>query len=375
MKIEIPVPKIKEVLQKIERVAGKHATLPVLSCILVEFKSGVAVFKATNLDVGIEITVPVKSSGTGTIAVPAHTLGSFVSQLPNHGGTVIIEDESGNVKISTPYSQGIIKAMPTDDFPAIPKVTENQEKTAEAQDFEINTDIFVRGLKSVWYSASVSNIKPELSSVYLYRDGDYITFAATDSFRLAEKKVKAPAHARPTDILIPFKNIADVLRVLEGMNSPVKVKTNKNLLSFTDGTTYVVSRIIDGVFPDYHQIIPKGFVTEIVVLKQDFLNAIKISNVFSDKFNQIHLVIDPKKKIFEIQTKNSDIGENKTSVPATLSGERIEVNFNYKYVADCFQSIDADSVSLQLSGLNKPMVIRPISGDQTFLYIVMPMNR
>ena len=105
------------------------------------------------------------------------------------------------------------------------------------------------------------------------------------------------------------------------------------------------------------------------------MNALKISNIFSDKFNQVHITVDPKSKIFDVQTKNSDIGENKTNIDAAITGEKMEINFNYKYIIDCFQSIDADSVSLQLSGINKPMVIRPISGDQTFMYLVMPMNR
>jgi DNA polymerase-3 subunit beta len=258
--------------------------------------------------------------------------------------------------------------VPSEDFPTIPKISEGQT-------FEMSSEILVKGLKSVWYSASVSSIKPELASVYIYRDGEYITFAATDSFRLAEKKVKAPSSAKVGEILIPFKNIADIVRLLESINGQIKVTTSKNLISFNGEGVYLVSRIIDGVFPDYHQIIPKGFMTEVVVLKQDFINALKISNVFSDKFNQIRLVVDPKKKIFEIQTKNSDIGENKTSVSAALTGERIEANFNYKYVADCFQSIDADSLSLQLGGINKPMIVRPVSGDQTFMYMVMPMNR
>ena len=150
---------------------------------------------------------------------------------------------------------------------------------------------------------------------------------------------------------------------------------NKNLISFEAHGVYVVSRIIDGVFPDYKQIVPKEFTTEVVALKQDFMNALKISNIFSDKFNQVRLIIDPKGKKFEVQTKNSDVGENSTIIDAAITGEKMEINFNYKYIADCFQSIDADSLSLQLSGTNKPMVIRPVSGDQTFTYLVMPMNR
>jgi DNA polymerase-3 subunit beta len=368
MKLELKTQKLREAIQKVERVAGKHLTLPVLSCILIDIDKNTAVFKATNLDVGIEITIPVKSDGKAVVAVPAHTLSSFISQLPNQNSIVSIEILEGNLKISTPQSQGVIKTVPVDDFPTIPTVS-------DAKEFELQADIVVKGLKSVWYSASVSSIKPELSSVYMYRDGEYISFAATDSFRLAEKKVKTPTSVNIPDILIPFKNIADIIRVLEMVEGVVKVKVNKNLISFQNEDTQIVSRIIDGVFPDYHQIIPKNYMTEAVMLKQDLINAMKVSNVFSDKSNQIKFVIDPKNKICEIQTKNSDIGENKTSVPAALTGEHIEVNFNYKYVADCFQSIEADSVSLQFGGTNRPMLIRPVSGDQTFLYMAMPMNR
>jgi len=368
MKLELQTQKLKEMIQKIDRIAGKHATLPVLSCILIEFSKNTAVFKATNLDVGIEVSIPVKSDSFGSVAVPAHTLSAFVSQLPDQNSIISMEIDNGNIKVTTPQSKGTIKTVQIDDFPTIPKITDGQE-------YSISADIFIKGLKSVWYSASVSSIKPELSSVYIYRDGEYVTFAATDSFRLAEKKVKAPSTVKMNDLLIPFKNIADIIRFLESVGGTVKVVSNKNLISFSEDGAYLVSRIIDGVFPDYHQILPKSFITEVVILKQDFINALKISNIFSDKFNQIKLAIDPKKKIFDIQTKNSDVGENKTAVSAALSGEPIEVNFNYKYVSDCFQSIEADSLSLQLSGLNKPMLIRPISGDQTFLYIVMPMNR
>ena len=368
MKIELQTQKLKEIIQKVDRIAGKHATLPVLSCILIEFTKNTAVFKATNLDVGIEVSIPVKSDSSGSVAVPAHTLSAFVSQLPDQNSVISMEIDGGNIKITTPKSNGVIKTVPTEDFPTIPQTTEGEE-------FDIPAEVFVKGLKSVWYSASVSSIKPELSSVYVYREGEYIVFAATDSFRLAEKKVKAPTTAKIGDILIPFKNIADIIRFLETVKGSVKMKISKNLLSFNENGTYLVSRVIDGVFPDYHQIIPKGFMTEAIILKQDFINALKLSNIFSDKFNQVRLVIDPKKKVFDIQTKNSDVGENKTSVSAALTGEQIEVNFNYKYVADCFQSIDADSLSLQLGGINKPMLVRPVSGDQTFLYIVMPMNR
>ncbi len=372
MKFEINFKKLKDAINLVERITGKHMTLPVLTCVLIEVDNNIAIFKATNLDIGVEISVPIKTTTKGTIAVPGNILSSFISQIQEDNQVAKVEVISGNLYIQANKSKVVIKTLPIEDFPSIPRVG---DKDNVIEEVSFRSDLFIKGLKAVWYSASVSSVKPELSSVYIYKDGDCIVFAATDSFRLAEKRIKVPLSVKINEILLPFKNIADVTRVLESMGETLRVKMGKNLISFEADDIYIVSRVIDGTFPDYKQIIPKDYITEVITLKQDLLNALKISNIFSDKFNQVHMTIDPKAKVFDVQTKNSDIGENKTNIDATLTGDKMEINFNYKYIIDCFQSIDADSVSLQLSGINKPMVIRPISGDQTFLYLVMPMNR
>lgn len=368
MKLEVKFKKLKEAVSLVDKVAHKHQTLPVLACILMDITKNNIILKSTNLDVGVEVSIPAKSDGVGSIAVPAQTLSSFLSQINDTNDIVSMEIITNNVHIKTSKSKGVIKTVPAEDFPSIPKVQDGQEYKISPQDF-------IHGLNSVFYSASISNVKPELSSVYIYKNNEYLTFVATDSFRLAEKRIKISGTTSLSDILIPHKNIQDIIRVLESFTSLAIVHVNKNLISFENEGIYIVSRIIDGVFPDYKQIIPKSFNTEVVALKQDIVNALKISNIFSDKFNQVHLTIDPKQKLFEIQTKNSDIGENQTTVDAALTGDAMEINFNYRYLTDGFQSIDADSVTLQMNGLNKPVVIKPVSGDQTFLYLVMPMNR
>jgi DNA polymerase-3 subunit beta len=199
MKIEVQTKKLKDAIGLAEKISGKHATLPVLSCILFEIKKGEAVLRATNLDMGIEITVPAKVEGEGSVAIPAHVISSLISQLPDQNPTITLELSSGNILVTSARSKGVIKTVPADDFPSIPRVAE--------EPVSLTADILVKGLRSVWYSASVSSVKPELSSVYIYRDEENLVFAATDSFRLAERKVKAPASANTGDILIPFKNI------------------------------------------------------------------------------------------------------------------------------------------------------------------------
>lgn len=368
MRCEIQFEKLRQAIALAERVAGRHATLPVLSCILLEIKKTTAIVKATNLDVGVEVELPVKADGEAVFAVPAHTLSAFLAQVSGKEQIVRLETDSGNLHISLAKSRGVIKTVPPDDFPAIPRVTDGSSSSLPA-------DLLAKGFKSVWYSASLSNVKPELASIYIYKDADTAVFVATDSFRLAEKRVALPKGSTIEDMLVPFKNAVEIVKVLESIGQTVTVASNKNLVSFEGAGARITSRIIDGVFPDYRQIVPKSYSTEAVMLKQDLVNSLKVSTVFSDSFNQVHVAVDPKKKLFQIETRNSDVGENKSDLDAALTGEPLEINFNGKYISDCFQAIDADSVSLQFNGRNRPLVVRPVSGDQSFLYLVMPMNR
>ena len=368
MKIECVQEKFKESISIAERISGKNMTLPVLSCLLLDASSkNNLIIKATNLDLGIEISIPSKNQENGIIAVPANIINSFMNNVVNTNNSIKLLSDKNILKITTSHSFGDIKTILEEDFPSIPKITNNNR-------FYLNGNDFANGLKSVWYSSSVSNIKPELSSVYVYCDGEFIIFVATDSFRLAEKKIKIKKSKDFGQILIPFKNIPEIIRVLEFINDEVEVNLDKNQISFNYNGLYLVSRVVDGTFPDYKQIIPKSTTTEVIILKQDLINALKLSNVFSDKFNQINFKIDPISKTCEIKTKNNDIGENKTQLDSAISGEPIEINFNYKYIIDCFQSIDSDSVSLNFNSMNKPMIISPVS-DTSFRYLVMPMNR
>lgn len=366
MRIEGLKEKLQEAVSIAERVTGKNLTLPVLSCIELTAKDNTLTLRATNLDLGLEINLPVKVTTEGKAAVPGGVFSSFLTNLPNDK-SVTLEVKEGNLLVSTPHSSTIIKTFPHDDFPTIPAVEKDATFTLAAKDF-------VKGLRSVWYSSATSSMKPELSSVYIHTDEDFLVFAATDSFRLAEKRIKIKKVKEIPQILIPFKNVPEIIKILDSATGDIELSTNKNQLAISFGGTYLTTRIIDGVFPDYKQIIPKESKTEVVVLKQDLINALKISNIFSDKFHQLNIHASPKTKRVELKTKNSDVGENQNSLQAALTGEEIEINFNYKYIADCFQSVDADSVSLSFNGLNKPLVIRGVS-DRSFMYLVMPMNR
>src|SRR3989344_526436 len=366
MKAECITTKFQNAISKAERVTGKNLTLPILGYVLIEAKSNTITFKSTNLDIGVEITIPAKVEEPGIIAVPGSILNNFISNLSDEKN-IKLEIVDGNLSVSSQFSATVIKSIPHDDFPIIPKV--DKDKT-----FSIHALDFIKGLRSVWYSSATSSMKPELSSVYIYPDDEGMVFVATDSFRLAEKRVKVKKAPVFNHILIPFKNIPEIIKVLEDVEGEIEVSLGKTQLSLISNGVYLVSRIIDGMFPDYKQIIPKESKTEVITLKQDLINSLKISNIFSDKFHQINIKADPKERVFELKTKNNEVGENVNRLQAALNGESVDINFNYKYIIDCFQSIDADSVSLNFNGLNRPMIIRGVT-DKTFMYLVMPMNR
>ncbi len=365
MKLECEIEKIKNGILQAERITGKNLTLPVLNSILLIASDRFLKLRATNLSLGIEVELPAKVEKDGLVAIPGSVLAGIFSNIFDNG-SVLLESENGNLFIRTKKSKIKLKGQPCDDFPTIPIVS--------GITLEIESKKLIDGIKSVYYSSSPSDIKPEISSVYIYSNEDNLIFVSTDSFRLAEKKVKMKRLEEIPGILIPFKNVPEILRVFGEFSGTIKIHLNKNQISFSANNIYLTSRIVDGVFPDYRQIIPKESKTEAVILKQDLLNALKLSNIFSDKFNQINLNIKPKEKIFELTSINNDVGENKTELDAAISGENIELGFNYKYFLDCFQSITTDSLSIKLNEANRPIVITPVS-DPSFTYLIMPMNR
>lgn len=368
MKIETTKEKLADALQKAEKITAKNANLPVLKCILLEASKGSLFVRSTNLDIGLEISVPVKIEEEGVVAVPGNVLSSYISQLPNDK-SITIEHKEGGLKVSTLKNSTTIKTFSPEEYPPIPKVDTDTSKS-----FKIDAGAFVSGLKAVWYSSANSNIKPELSSVRIYPLNHDLVFVATDGFRLAEKKVKIDQMPDFTHILIPVRNAAEIIRIFDGIDEIVEVFIDDNQIAIKSSHIYLVSRTIEGNFPDYKAIIPKEFVSSVVVLKQDLVNAFKINTLFSDSFYHISLSVDPEDKKFTLSTKNNDIGESSTDVPSTISGEKLSINFNYRYINDCLASVSTDSLSFDFSGSNKPLVIKPIQ-DTSFLYLVMPMNR
>lgn len=365
MKLECSTDILKEAVSQVEKIASKNSSLEVLNSILLSASQKTLTLKSTNLSLGIEIEIPAYIEKEGEMAVSGSILSNTILNIT--GEKIIkLEQKENTLVVSNKYSSITLKSVPHEDFPALPRV--------DGSSFEILSKDFIEGIRAVSYSSAVSDIKPEISSVFLYTNEKTMVFVATDSFRLAEKSIKNKHEADITSLLIPYKNIIDIVRVLGSYSDTIQITYSKNQISFTAPGFYLTSRIIDGVFPDYRQIIPREAETTALVLKNDIQNALKLSSVFSDKFNQITLHINPEKKLFEIYSENKDVGENRTSLEGSLKGKEISINVNLKYFLDCFQSIEDDSVTILCTAPNRPIIIKGVS-DSTFQYLIMPMNR
>ncbi|MEX0931465.1 MAG: DNA polymerase III subunit beta [Candidatus Paceibacterota bacterium] len=366
MKVSCSRERLLDILYKTERATGKNLSLTVLSCIYIEAKKNSLSFRATNLDLGVEITIPAKVEQEGNVAVVGSLLSQVVSSSA-HTDSITLEVKENNIEIKTNTSVTTLTTQNHDDFPTIPYLSEGFSS------FVIPASNVLEGIKAVNFCSSNTTIKPELSSVYIYSDSNELVFVATDSFRLAEKKLKTKIK-EDIKILIPNKNAIELTRFLTGVNEDVEVRYTENQISFLYKNYYFTSRIINGTFPDYKQIIPKEFVTTVRMLRQDFLDALKKASIFSGKFNQIKISIASETNTLTIATNQTELGAHTDSLKAEVTGEDFEIHFNEKYIADALQYITTDSIELHFAGKGKPLIVKP-SPPGSFLYLVMPMNK
>lgn len=349
-----------------ERIAGKHLSLPVLHCVLILAQGKEVVLRATNLDLGLEVRIPAQVEEDGVAAVPAATLGSFLGATPN-ADMLAMRSEDTHIVITTPKTEIKVPVNNHEDFPLLPPPPAKEL-------FSVKASEFAAALRSVWWAASTTSIKPELSSVYIFANGSELTCVATDSFRLAEKRFAGKPSESFEGVLIPLKNVAEVIRHIEGADSAIVVRGDGHQIGIDVDGSYIASRVIDGVFPDYQQIIPKEFGSQATLLKQDMLDALKQSRIFSDQFNKVSARFDADENTITLKTTNPSTGESVVTLEGDVTGESLELNFNYAYWSDPLQSIKTDRIAIEFAGAGKPARIRSV-GDQSFTYIVMPMNR
>lgn len=366
MKIEILKEHLENAVALAARTANKNLSLPVLGCAVLVVSDDRVVIRATNLDVSVEVAMKAKISETGTVAVPAHILSQTISTATND--KLILSSDETTLTVKGATGSAKIKTIDSSDFPTLPFV-----KEGEGISLVLPGPSLVRAFKSVSFAASTSGMRPELSSVYLEVSDGVLTTAATDSFRLAEMKTPVKTKVSTDPILIPARNIADIVRII-GNSETVEIRHGDNQITVIVDGSYITSRTVDGAFPDYQVIIPKSFSTSATVLTEDALKTMRKVSVFVDSANQVLLSVKPQEKIFSVEAKNTQVGETKEEIESVIEGDEITINFNAKYILDAISVITSDSVVFSIAGVGKPMIMSDVP-DKGFTYLVMPMNK
>lgn len=366
MKATCLLEKLNTAVGTIEKLATKQAGLPVLAGILLDVKEGGITLRATNLHVGAEITALAQVEEEGVVVIDAQIFQRTLTSLGKEK-KVTLSLQEGNIVLETEKTNLLMKAYPPEDFPTLPRDVQGVE-------IIIPVEKFLEGVSSVHYSASKSDIKPEISSVFIYIENSTMTFVATDSFRLAEKKIIFNGLPEIEGVLIPVRNVNEIMRLLQQETGDLHIVFGENQISLTTDNLYCTSRLVDGSFPDYRQIIPKDTETIVTMLLEDVKQGLKIISVFSDKYNQIDIEINNEKNMCIIRSAHSDIGSSTTNIPAKIQGSIIDSRLNYTYIIDAFQSLKKDSVQFIYNGNIKPVIIQGV-GDESFTYLIMPMNR
>jgi DNA polymerase-3 subunit beta len=366
MNISIEKKEFSEAVHIVSRFAErKSATLPALSSVLLIANDEGIKLRATNLETGIDLKVTGKVISEGVVAIPATILQQIASSFTQEG-KITLEHTGDILFITSGTGKSAIKTVPYDDFPSIP-FPENPKNRIVLPGILLK-NLFV----TIASCASTSMVRPELSSIYLSIEGGILTAVATDSFRLAEKKVPLSNQGTQGKFLIPAKNALDIAQALP--DNDIIMSFDEHQCAFVGEMGMLVSRLTNAVYPDYRQIIPKESIVEAIVLRKDFETALKRTTIFSDTFQKMRIGFDPKKNSFSFFARNADIGESSETLNARVEGSELELSFNHRYLAAVLSLTGAESLSITAAGIGRPLIIKGV-GDTSLLYLVSPMNQ
>lgn len=375
MKLSILQSQFKKGLSLIEKIVSRSSALPILSHVLLEAKGNFLKLSATNLEIGLNWQGLAKIEQEGKIVVPALLLSNFVNLL--FPKTIELEIQESNLFLKAGTTKTKIKGQSAEEFPIIPQV-EKKEK------IQVASFPFCQDLAQLSGLASVSNIKPEISGVYLSLVKDCLTLAATDSFRLGEKKIffsQPLALTQKHSLILPQKSATLIASIFGDKKVPLEIYFSSNLIMLESQIEEVeapqiqfISKLIEGEYPKYEEIIPQSYSTQVLLKREEFLNEIRAAGLFAGRINEVKFKFQPQG--LEVFCQDPDLGEHHSHLAAQVGGEEAEISFNYRFVLDGLQIIRAPQIIFALSkqkGEEGPGIIKP-EGDKDYLYVVMPIQ-
>lgn len=346
--------------------AGRNTQLPILHHTLVRVESGVLELVTTDLEVGVRATIAGKVESEGAVTVPARPVFEFIQQLPQTH-PISVELAGKRLAVAT---EGFTAHFPTgnpDDFPLLPEPSRDTPISLPAQ-------ALGEAIERTVFAAAREETRPEIHSVYVQSSGGQIQLAATDSFRLAEATLAIAEIEAPFSFLLPLAAAQEFIRLFRGDHS-ITLFRHENYLLFRGETAELTSRLIDGKYPDYRQVLPQTHHTEVVVDRLELLRALKMLTVFlSREHRRVECVVDPAHQRIEVAVPATDSGEGRIQISGEIDGKPITMLFNVQYLIDGLQHLSGEQCTLFLASENEPALLRPHGTGEGYVYVVMPIQ-
>lgn len=364
----------KDLLQKAvatsERNVGRNLTLPVLNNILLKTDGNNLKVMSTDLELAISVKIGARLENDGSVVINPKTLSGFLNTLG--AGDVKLTQQKNSLLVEQGSFRSSIKTKSDKDYPLLPKISKKKF-------FTINSSDIGQGLNQVINSVATGDLKPELAGVFFEVTKNEIKLAATDSFRLSEKTLKRENAENITkeSLIIPAKTVHEIIRNYADIKNVLFFYVENNQIAIQNEENekfniQIISKLIEGDYPDYTQIIPKDYTTKSIVSKKEFLQQIRAASLFASRINDVELKL--KKEKIEIYSQNPDVGEFNSSVEAATTGEEQEIKFNHQYLLDGLNNIEEDEVILKVSKAEGPTVLESTK-KKDMLYILMPIRR
>lgn len=360
-------------LNIVSRVVNSKPGLPILNNVLFETSNGKLTMTVTDLEIGIQTWIGAEVKADGKVTIPAKQLSEFVNSLPSEKIDANLEKQVFH--INTLNNSAEFNTIAADDFPSVATVGNNKPL------LKLSREDVLKAVNRVAFSAASDDIKPVLTGIRIEIKKDMVSFVSADGLRLSKQNIKLSGEvAEDMNLLIPVKAMQELAFVLGELGGDEKdmvdifVIEDRNQVLFRFGDIDIVSRLIDGQYPEYQQIIPTGFGTKVVVSKDEFTNSLKITNIIARTVlgNKIILDMDSKGKKIIMSATQADVGSNMSEFPVSIEGDSLKMAFSSRFLGDMLNHIDGDELEFESSESVKPGVFK-IKGDDSYIHLIMPM--
>ena len=373
MKLSCLQENLNKGLNVVGRAVATRTTLPITNNILLATDQSRLKLAATNLEMAITCWTGAKIEEEGAITVPARLLTEFISSLPSDKIDINLSPRTKTLELKCARFEARISGVDAKDFPPIPKIDEGITAKVEIAALQ-------QGIDQVVFAAATEESRPVLTGVDAQFNGDLLTLAAADGFRLAVYKLPLGAPVdQPTEVIIPARTLAELNRLMADQEEAVEitVNPNKSQALFRLKNIELVSQLVQGTFPNYAQLIPQSYNTRMVVSVAEFLRATKTASIFArDGSGIVRLVITPGAELapgkLTVSARSEEIGDDVGEIDATVDGEEAKIAFNGKYLTEVLGVLRESQVALETTNPSSPGVVRPVGVDN-YVHVVMPM--